>query len=146
MLIRKFVLFAFTLLAVSAKVYKINLDDEKAAKILKQKTLAVKVGDQVLLTVQENPTTGYLWIVNKDVTELSQPFYSIIKDDYKQDTKKRFIVGAGGRRTIVLTFLKKGQTHLEMVNERPWVFSGFTKGINRLYDPAQYYNIKIKID
>jgi inhibitor of cysteine peptidase len=75
----------------------------------------VKVGDQIVISLDGNPSTGYTWE--------SQGLDSTI---FKQIGEATFtssnpgLVGSGGTLTITLKALKPGTAPLTLAYHRPW--------------------------
>ena len=76
-------------------------------------SFAVRLGDQIVLTLPENPSTGYRW----SPASLHQNFLSQEAHDYHPGGPA---VGSGG--TIVWRFkaTREGHTRLEMKKIRAW--------------------------
>ncbi|WP_167942519.1 protease inhibitor I42 family protein [Desulfobaculum xiamenense] len=79
------------------------------------KTVNIALGDELLLHLAENPTTGYGW-------EFSSPLeatgVSLLYDTFEPPTSRND--GAGGLRILTLRAQKKGQTILKLAYRRPW--------------------------
>lgn len=74
----------------------------------KGKTVQVHIGDQITLQLDENPSTGYLWAIDKtDETVLA-----LQHSDYAPTPSG--VIGSGGTR--VFTFIAKnpGTVHLQL--------------------------------
>ena len=79
------------------------------------RTVEMKVGDNLELTLAGNPTTGYVWEkVAGDNTILS------LQGDYKYIPARSALVGSGGK--FVFTFLgaAPGKTKLRLIYSRPF--------------------------
>ena len=84
-------------------------------------TISTKVKDQVEITLFENPTTGYQWII----PELQEGFnwiWSLQNDLYVQDNSNGNMVGVGGTRTFLLDINKAGNEHFTLVYGHPWLY------------------------
>ena len=87
--------------------------DEKA----NGKTVAATIGQQILIRLKGNPTTGYRW----DVAKLEgEAIEQVGKAKYAVDKGAEGRMGAGG--TFVFTFkaVRKGKATLTLAYARPW--------------------------
>lgn len=81
------------------------------------KSYALKRGDLIKLSLEENPTTGYKWqIVNIDKNILT-----ITNDKYQIQSEG---IGGGGIRNIEFKALQKGDTKIELKNFKIWEGEG----------------------
>lgn len=71
-----------------------------------------RVGDDITVVLDENPTTGYRWHPEVDASRLQ------LVDDQYQAPERR--VGAGGIRRLIFTALRPGQADLRLVKRRSW--------------------------
>lgn len=75
----------------------------------------VKVGEQIVITLDGNPSTGYTWEAKDlDATMIEQvgdPVFS---------SSNPGLVGAGGTLTLTFKALKAGAASLTLVYHRPW--------------------------
>jgi inhibitor of cysteine peptidase len=96
------------LAACGARQAQINAAD-------KDKQVTVDAGDQLVITLDGNPTTGYIWEVQDLDTSLlrqaGEPKFSSSNPD---------LVGSGGTQTLTFTALKAGTTTLTLIYHRPW--------------------------
>jgi inhibitor of cysteine peptidase len=76
----------------------------------------VRVGDDIVVTLAENPTTGYRWSADVDASSLGQT-----DDRYTGPDEPR---GAGGMRRLTFTALRAGTIHLRLVKKRAWERDG----------------------
>jgi inhibitor of cysteine peptidase len=76
-------------------------------------SFAVRPGDAIVLTLPENPSTGYRW----STASLHQNFLSQEAHDYHPGGP-----GVGSAGTVVWRFkaTREGHTHLEMKKVRSW--------------------------
>lgn len=80
----------------------------------KGKSVTVHTGDQIVITLQENPTTGYRWAIDQtDATVLTaqNPSFSPTPGG---------AIGAGGTRTFTFTAKTPGTVHLQFKLLRAW--------------------------
>ncbi len=75
----------------------------------------VKVGDQIAITLDGNPSTGYTWEANDmDTTMFEQV------GDPAFSSSNPGLVGSVGSLTITFKALKAGTASLSLVYHRPW--------------------------
>jgi inhibitor of cysteine peptidase len=74
----------------------------------------LKVGDALDVTLDGNPTTGYVWEVQWVDSDVLQP---VGETDFEPDSGA---VGSGGRVTLHFVALATGQTPLQLIYHRPW--------------------------
>jgi len=75
----------------------------------------VKVGDQIAITLDGNPSTGYTWEAN----DLDTTMFEQVGDPVFSSSNPG-LVGSGGSLTITFKALKVGTTTLTLVYHRPW--------------------------
>lgn len=75
----------------------------------------VKVGEQIVITLDGNPSTGYTW----EAKDLDTTMFEQVGDPVFSSSNPG-LVGSGG--TLALTFkaLKAGTVTLTLVYHRPW--------------------------
>ena len=78
-------------------------------------TVFVKVGNQFVVALDGNPSTGYTWEVEDLDTNIIQ---QVGKTSFKSNNTG--LVGAGGTLTLTFRVLKAGTTNLVLVYHRPW--------------------------
>ena len=83
-------------------------------------TIALQKGQQVLLSLLENPTTGYRWTVSADGVDITE-------DGYDDDAKSA--VGRGGTRTLHLVATHPGDAVVRATLQRSWEDPG--KAVDR---------------
>lgn len=91
---------------------------EIASNIEEGKENIVRVGDVVVVALDENPTTGYDWSINVTGKSLAIPFPS--NDKFVQGDDFSGIPGSGGIRIITFYAKEAGVAHLEFNYTRPW--------------------------
>jgi inhibitor of cysteine peptidase len=79
------------------------------------KELNVKVGQQIVVVLEGNPTTGYTW--EADGLDKSM-FQQIGSTKFKSSNPG--LAGAGGTLTLVFKTLKAGTTSLRLIYHRTW--------------------------
>lgn len=96
--------------AAAGKTFKLGEDD-------KGKTVRVRAGDLVEITLAANVTTGFSWCyadkVDKDILKLE-------KDDYIEKDHPAGMVGVGGRTVLAYRALKPGKAKIELTYMQPW--------------------------
>jgi predicted secreted protein len=76
-------------------------------------TIAVAVGSQLVVQLDESPTTGYTWAPLKTNDALP-----LTGDGFAAATPGS--VGGGGRRRLHFSVLQPGEHQLELALMRPW--------------------------
>jgi predicted secreted protein len=72
----------------------------------------VHVGDEIQVTLEENPSTGYRWEPDIDARLLRE-----VDDRYEGDAS---LPGAPGLRVKAFAAIAAGRTELRLVNRRTW--------------------------
>jgi|PlaIllAssembly_1097288.scaffolds.fasta_scaffold2475863_1 inhibitor of cysteine peptidase len=79
------------------------------------KSIEAHVGDVITVTLDENPTTGFRWAIDKsddvDVVALSSSEYA---------AAPRSRVGKGGRRVVTFEVRKTGTSTIQLKLWREW--------------------------
>jgi inhibitor of cysteine peptidase len=90
---------------------RINLgeDDSGGARQL-------RLGDEITVVLEENPTTGYRWHADIDAARLQ------LTDDQYQGAERP--VGAGGTRRMTFAPITAGPARLHLVKRRSWEQAG----------------------
>lgn len=78
------------------------------------KEIKVKVGQQVVVTLPTNPTTGYQLFM---LSTGNEP-WSLTSKKYIQDPREADEVGVGGKNVYTFTPTKKGQGAISFVSAR----------------------------
>lgn len=80
------------------------------------KTKTYKVGQHFVLTLPENPTTGYVWNVQ------TEPSYqtAISKVSDRFIVPKTRMVGSGGTHVFVFNAISPGIAQIKGYHARPW--------------------------
>jgi len=76
--------------------------------------IEVGVGEQFIIALDSNPTTGYNWEADFD-----ESFLKLAQDEFKPADDKD-IVGAGGKQRITFEGVKKGKTGVTLIYKRSW--------------------------
>ena len=73
---------------------------------------ALRVGAELVVALEENPTTGYRWSADVDESVLE-----ITEDRNDGPVERR---GAPGSRVLTFRVLRPGSFRLRLVKKRPW--------------------------
>ena len=93
--------------AQSAKIKITKVDDGK--------TIEVKVGGEIVVELEGNPSTGYTWgTKDLDVSQLQQVGETAFK------SSNPGLIGSGGTLTLTFKALKAGKVTLTLIYHRPW--------------------------
>lgn len=77
-------------------------------------TIRTLKGDTLVISLEENPTTGYSWNIS------ASPGLSMVDDEYVQDPVGEGIVGAGGVHNWTFEVVEEGIQNISAVYKRPW--------------------------
>ena len=70
----------------------------------------------ILIALESNPTTGYIWEASYDETMLE-----LVGESYEPgEYAKQGLIGAGGTELFRFRALKSGETEITMVYKRSW--------------------------
>lgn len=84
----------------------------------------VKKGETFAIELTSNPTTGYTWDV-----KLKAGKASLVKKDYKSDSKSPMVVGGGGKEVFIFKAEESGIVRIDAVHSRPWAPSPKDKSL-----------------
>ncbi|HON36662.1 MAG TPA: protease inhibitor I42 family protein [Methanothrix sp.] len=73
----------------------------------------VRLNEDFMLSLESNPTTGYVWEAIFD-----SAFLDLKKKDFKASDEKS--VGAAGMEIFTFLPIKAGKTEITMVRKRAW--------------------------
>jgi inhibitor of cysteine peptidase len=107
------VLFVVALIAaallVACSSSATELSEEDAGR-----TVELRAGDSLEVTLVGNPTTGYMWEVGSvDAAVLTQ----VGEPEFKADSD---LIGSPGTITLRFEAVAPGQTDLQLIYHRPW--------------------------
>lgn len=91
----------------------------------KGRTIPAHTGDEIVVNLPENPTTGYRWAIDTADEKL------LASEDTTFAAPRSGAVGVGGTRTFTFTVKQSGTVHLQLKQWRSW--SG-DASINDRYD------------
>ena len=86
--------------------------------------IEVKAGENFMITLGGNYTTGFTWTAEADMAYLK-----LVKDEYVVDGSKAGMVGVGGKQHYTFQALKTGSTEIKCTYER-----SFEKGKDAKYE------------
>ncbi|MGD9117096.1 MAG: protease inhibitor I42 family protein [Dehalococcoidia bacterium] len=78
-------------------------------------TIDAKVGDEFIIALGSNPTTGYSWVEDYDETMLE-----LVDQTYEPDETDGEMVGAGGVEYFQFKALKAGDTEVTLTYKQDW--------------------------
>lgn len=108
-----FHLFVLALLTVCCCGCKRTSLTINADKSYDGRTIELRVGDGVKLSLAENPTTGYRW----EFVAKPEPYCVAVNDAYVANTDA---VGSGGTRTWEFRAVSQGNGTVGLDYRRPW--------------------------
>ncbi len=77
--------------------------------------IEIGVGDQFIVVLESNPTTGYRWEADFD-----ESFLKLVQDEFEPDEAEEGMVGVGGKQRFTFEGLKTGETELTLTYKRSW--------------------------
>lgn len=93
------------------------------------KTVAADVGDRLVVSLPENPTTGYRWQVDS-----SGSFLVLENDDFQ--LQQGAAMGASGTRSLTFHAIAPGRASLHLAARREW---------EKDKPPLQYFCVSIDV-
>ena len=87
----------------------------KITKVDNGKTIEVKVGGEIVVELDGNPSTGYTWETKDLDTRLVQ---QVGETAFKSSNPG--LIGSGGTLTLSYRALKAGKAILTLIYHRPW--------------------------
>ncbi len=79
------------------------------------RTVVIDRGQQFIIAIGSNPTTGYSWQASYD-----EKMLQLVEKTYEPSDQSKGVVGAGGIEFFRFEALKKGETELTVFYKRPW--------------------------
>jgi len=129
---RKFLVFVLALLMLipaacsQAADPVVNISESDAGK-----TIELKKGDTLVVTLQGNITTGYNW----EMEAATAPAF-LQQVGEPEVTPESGLVGAGGKIALKFSAVQTGQATMKLVYHRAW-----EKGVA----PAKTYEVKLVV-
>lgn len=77
--------------------------------------IEIGVGDEFIVALESNPTTGYQWEADFD-----ESFLNLVLDKFEPGEAEEGMVGVGGERKLTFEGLKAGETELTLTYKRSW--------------------------
>ncbi len=87
----------------------------KSSNEIETEIKSAVIGEDFLITLDANPSTGYLWTADFDKNYLMLRSEDFIPAKVSPET-----VGAGGKEVFAFTPLKAGETTIKVGYSRPW--------------------------
>jgi inhibitor of cysteine peptidase len=81
------------------------------------KTVALRVGQQVVVRLKGNATTGFLWMVKSVEGGAAE---AVGKVEYKPDAAAAGMVGVGGVFEATFRAVAPGKATITLEHRRPW--------------------------
>lgn len=72
-------------------------------------------GDELILTVPSNPTTGYTWVITEKASTFASDY-----NNYVPDENTEGLVGTGGQTEFHIMALKEGQDTMTLQYKQDW--------------------------
>ena len=91
--------------------------------------IELQVGQKLVVSLDGNPTTGYIW-------EMAGECALLEKLDESKFEPKSDLIGSPGKQTLVFEAVKSGSEPLELVYHRPW---------EKETPPAKAFSLKLKV-
>ena len=82
------------------------------------------------LTLSENPTTGYTWII-PEIKLGFNTIWDIASEDYQQRSNPEGLVGVGGTKIIVFNCKEEGNEVLTIIQGREWLLEDAIEEMNK---------------
>lgn len=76
--------------------------------------IELAVGEKMLVTLESNPTTGFVW----EVADIDENVLSQQGTEYDADSPE--LIGSGGEETFIFEAVGIGETVLLLIYHQPW--------------------------
>lgn len=80
-------------------------------------TILPQVGDHIAITLNELPSTGYLW----HLSSLTSNIIEIRKNTFSLTNNNNYLISSPGKREISLLVREEGTQIISLLNYRPWL-------------------------
>jgi len=109
--------------------------------------VVLEVGDKFEVKAEENPSTGYIWLLLDKELEFHKMNGVIKQADSRFEANQTHagqLVGAPGTRYMTIEGVGEGEGICHLILGRPWeVQQAFEK--NEIYEPVQDIKINVKV-
>ncbi len=95
----------------------VNAAQKNPVKLTEQdasRTIEMRVGELLEVTLKGNPTTGYMWDVESVDPNILKPADQL---EFQADSK---LIGSPGKLTLRFEATHAGRTPLKLIYHRPW--------------------------
>jgi len=105
---------------LGSRVYEVTAKADREVKVIKifhdtQHTINLSAGEEFILSLDSNPTTGYRW----ELQNMSEEgIVALVGTEFKRDEGN--LIGQGGKEYWTFRAIKEGITIITMVYRRPW--------------------------
>ena len=120
-------LIASFMALANSKMFTMDLTTRHIEGTAEPHIVEILQHDMLRITLPERPSTGYQWMYLKpEMKNGPESVYSLVKDEYIKTSESNGaeVVGAGGKRYIILEGDKVGEDTFEAVLVKPWLFDG----------------------
>lgn len=76
--------------------------------------IEIAVGEQFIIALESNPTTGYMW-----EADFEESFLKLVQDEF-QPPEDKDVVGAAGEQRFTFEGVKKGTSEVTLTYKRSW--------------------------
>ena len=83
-------------------------------------TVQCQVGDRISITLDENQTTGYSWMIPEEREGFNE-IWTLVGDT-SESNPSNGMVGVGGTHTFTIQVNEAGVEHFTLVYGRPWLY------------------------
>lgn len=104
------------LVAVGVALMLVGCVEEPAVYIDQGQTISTEIGEEFVVALDANPTTGYNWEESYDETALK-----LVEKTFELgESDKKGLIGAGGIENFRFKAIGKGTTEITLVYKRLW--------------------------
>ncbi|MBU2609139.1 MAG: protease inhibitor I42 family protein [Chloroflexi bacterium] len=104
------------LVAVGVAFMLVGCVEEPAVYIDQGQTISTEIGEEFVVALDANPTTGYNWEESYDETALK-----LVEKTFELgESDKKGLIGAGGIENFRFKAIGKGTTEITLVYKRLW--------------------------
>ena len=109
----------YVLLGILFMSILLGCDDEQtnsSTAVNADETLTTKVGTDIIVRLESNPTTGYSW----RTAEFEPGIIEKVSNEYQPYNTTGNVVGSGGTEIWIFKAIKKGKITITFEYVRPW--------------------------